>query len=144
MHHPPGLYAPFQVTYSYVNCVGLTLIGTFLEPLLYYRLKWVKPGRLFVCPVDRKVEIFHVQIFGDSLVVIACPFHDFSNTASFFFVHSPDILDIVHCEHPFFPPPVVRQPEDIGLKGGSQWTLLSMPSLLLHFLIAFRCTSIMH
>ena len=59
------------------------------------------------------------------------PLHDFTKTVSFFLVHSPDILNIVHCEHPFFPPQVVRQPENIGLMGGSQWTLLSMPTVTL-------------
>ena len=48
---------------------------------------------------------------------LAAPLHDFTKTASFFLVHSPDILNIVHCEHPFFPPQVVRQPENIGLMG---------------------------
>ena len=41
----------------------------------------------------------------------------------------------VGVEYP--PPPVVRQLEDIGLMGGSQWTLLSMPTVTL-----FDCVSL--
>ena len=70
------------------------------------------------------------------------PLHDFTKTVSFFLVHSPDILNIVHCEHPFFPPQVVRQPENIGLMGDRNGLICLC--LLLHFLIAFRYTFIMH